>query len=97
MSASGDRISRASVKAAMTAIKKDPEWVVGTNDVGQATLKWNLDPAHREAEADPFERTHDFLRRLDADLSLERDRTPPRSSDPYNSTGFSGRRARIKR
>jgi hypothetical protein len=81
----------------MTAIKKDSDWVVGTNDVGHATLKWSLDPAHREAEADPFERTHDFLCRLDADLSLEGDRAPPRTSDPYNSTGFNGRRTRVKR
>jgi hypothetical protein len=81
----------------MAAIKKNSEWVVGTNDVGQATLKWNLDPADQEAEIDPFERTHDFLCRLDADLSLERDRAPPRTSDPYNSTGFNGRRARVKR
>ena len=81
----------------MTALKKNSEWVVGTNDVGQATLKWNVDPDQAETESDPFERTHDFLARLDADLSLERERTPPRTSDPYNSGGFNGRRARVKR
>jgi hypothetical protein len=81
----------------MAAVKKNSEWVVGTNDVGQATLMWSVDPAAREAEGDPFERTHDFLCRLDADLSLERDSAPPRTSDPYNSTGFNGRRARVKR
>jgi hypothetical protein len=81
----------------MAAVKKNSKWVVGKNDVGQATLMWNVDPAHSEAEGDPFERTHDFLCRLDADLSLERDKAPPRTSDPYNSAGFKGRRARIKR
>jgi hypothetical protein len=80
----------------MTALKeKNSEWVIGTNDVGQATLRWNVDPARGETESDPFERTHDFLTRLDADLSLERERAPPRTSDPYNSTGFNGRRTRI--
>jgi hypothetical protein len=81
----------------MAANKKNSEWVVATNDAGHATLLWNLDPADGEAEADPFERTHDFLGRLDADLSLEREGAPPRTSDPYNSTGFKGRRARVKR
>lgn len=81
----------------MTALKKNTDWVVGTNDVGQATLQWNVDPYQGDAEADPFERTHDFLCRLDTDLSLEREPTPPRTSDPYNSTGFNGRRARVKR
>jgi hypothetical protein len=81
----------------MATAKKNSEWVVGTNDVGQTTLMWNLGPAHGETEGDPLERTHDFLCRLDADLSLERDRAPPRTSDPYNSTGFNGRRARVKR
>ncbi|HEY7672897.1 MAG TPA: hypothetical protein VIC71_11820 [Gammaproteobacteria bacterium] len=81
-----------------TATKKNSEWVVGTDDVGQATLKWSVDPAQQQAESDPFERTYDFLRRLDVDgLSLERERTPPRTSDPYNSTGFKGRRTRVKR
>jgi hypothetical protein len=81
----------------MAAIKKNSNWVVGTNDAGEATLSWNLNPTHGETEADPFERTHDFLCRLDTDLSLERDRVPPRTSDPYNSTGFNGRRSRVKR
>jgi hypothetical protein len=81
----------------MAAVKKNPEWVVSTNDVGQATLMWNLDPSHQEAEGDPLERTHDFLCRLDADLSLERDSAPPRTSDPYNSKGFTGRRSRVRR
>jgi hypothetical protein len=80
-----------------TAKKKDSEWVVGTDDVGQATLQWSFDPDPKDAETDPFERTHDFLRRLDADLSLEGDKAPPRTSDPYNSTGFKGRRSRVKR
>jgi hypothetical protein len=80
----------------MAAIKKNSNWVVGTNDVGEATLMWSLDPTHEETEADPFERTHDFLCRLDADLSLERDRIP-RTSDPYNSSGFNGQRTRVKR
>ena len=78
-------------------MKKNSEWVVGTNDLGQATLRWNPDPNHREAESDPYERTYDFLCRLDVDgMSLERERTP-RTCDPYNSTGFNGRRARAKK
>jgi len=77
--------------------KKDTEWVVGTDDVGQTTLKWNPDSTAQEGTSDPFERTYDFLRRLDVDgLSLERESTPPRTSDPYNSKGFKGRRARIE-
>ena len=81
----------------MKARKKDTEWVVGTDEIGQATLKWNPDPSAQEGTTDPFERTYDFLRRLDHDgLSLERERTPPRTSDPYNSKGFKGRRTRIE-
>ena len=82
----------------MKARKKDTEWIVGTNDAGEATLTWNPDPKAQEGTSDPFERTYDFLRRLDVDgLSLEeRARTPPRTSDPYNSTGFNGKRTRAR-
>ena len=82
----------------MTARKnKSSEWVVGTNDVGQATLNWKHDPSDRQGKSDPFERTHDFLRDLEVDgMSVELERTPARTSDPYNSTGFKGRRARIE-
>ena len=57
----------------MTARKnKGSEWVVGTNDVGQATLNWKHDASDRQAESDPFERTHDFLRDLEVDgMSVE--------------------------
>lgn len=79
-------------------MKKGSEWVVGTNDVGQATLNWKHDPDERHAESsDPFERTHDFLRDLEVEgLSIERETTPPRTTDPYNSKGFKGRRERIE-
>ena len=77
--------------------KKGSEWVVGTDDVGQATLNWKHDATEQQAESsDPFERTYDFLRDLEVEgMSIERERTPARTCDPYNSTGFKGRRARI--
>ena len=77
--------------------KKDSDWVVGTDDVGQATLKWNPAPNQTAPESDPFERTYDFLRRLEVDgMTIEGDQKSPRTCDPYNSKGFKGRRTRIE-
>jgi hypothetical protein len=79
-------------------MKKDSDWVVGTNDIGQATLKWKVGPPGTDNTAsDPYERTYDFLRRLDTGLSLQREPAPKKAScDPYNSGAYDVRSVRAR-
>jgi hypothetical protein len=79
-------------------MKKNSDWVVGTNDLGQATLKWQISPKNADTTAsDPYERTYDFLGRLDAGLSLQREPAPKKPScDPYNSGAYDVRSVRAR-
>jgi hypothetical protein len=81
-------------------VKKDSDWVVGTDEVGQAVLKWKVGGdggVETEPESGPLDRTYDFLRRLEVDgLSLEKDEAPARAYDPYNSGEYDVRGFRRK-
>lgn len=79
---------------------KKKEWVVGTDDVGRATLQWRVDPeetAEVRVDTDPLAKTYNFLRRLELpELQLEGD-YGEEEHDPYNSGVYSANPFRSKR
>ena len=78
---------------------KKKEWVVSKDDVGRATLKWNVDPnetAEIEENSDPLAKTYNFLRRLELpELHLEGD-YQEEEHNPYNSGVYSASPFRSK-
>ena len=66
------------------------DWVISKDEVGRSVLEWKVDPMRaKRMEADPSERTYDFLKRLDSpDLALEEEAAKPtespRSFNPYD-------------
>jgi len=68
-------------------VKKKTNWKIGTDDVGQRVLRWDVgrDSMDRE-DADPLAQTYNFLKRLElAGLSLADESAPPEEYDPYNT------------
>lgn len=66
-------------------------WIIGRNELGQATLEWQVDhrDTERETQEDPLAQTYDFLEKLEVpDLSIEDSATPGRRAqgfDPYDT------------
>ena len=73
--------------------KKNSDWVVGKNELGQAILEWRFgQQGTHPPETDPLDRTHNFLERLDVSgLSLEDEADGCEAYNPYD-TGAHRRR-----
>jgi len=68
-------------------MKKNTTWTISTDEVGQRVLRWRVASTGGggEASADPFERTYDFLRRLDVTALRLEEEAAPAAFDPYDT------------
>jgi hypothetical protein len=103
VSQDGDTSSRNTDRYSLSEMNKKnlnkKEWVVSKDDVGRATLKWNVDAtetAEVQEDTDPLAQTYNFLRRLELpNLSLEGE-YGEEENNPYNSGVFSANPFRSK-